>query len=58
MSTNVIYHNFRKEPAGKEGYFLKIASRINAALNDACVFLCGACAGFCVLVILMLALFS
>lgn len=56
MASHIIYHNFRQGAAVKESRFSKLAARINAVLNDICVFLCGICAGFGALAILMAAL--
>lgn len=56
MTSRIIYHDFRQETAPAESRFSKLVSRINAVLNDTCVFLCGACTGFGMLVLLMLTL--
>ena len=57
MTARIIYHDFRTEETTKEPRIVKIAARINAFLNDACLFLCGACAAVGVLAILMATLF-
>ena len=56
MTSHIIYHDFRQNAAPEESRFSKLMSRINALLNDTCVFLCGACTGFGMLVLLMLTL--
>ena len=54
MTSRIIYHNFRQNTAPAESRFERAVSRIHTMLNDACVFLCGACAGFGILVLLVL----
>lgn len=70
MTSNIIYHDFRQKaepvaaPAStvfltaavlaKGRRVLKAMESVNAALNTACVFLCGACAAASVLIFLIL----
>lgn len=56
MTSHIIYHNFRQNAAPSESRLERLAARIHTALNDACVFLCGACAGFGILMLLVLTL--
>lgn len=56
MTSHIIYHNFRQDTEATENRFSKLMSRINAVLNDTCVFLCGICAGFGALALLMVVL--
>ena len=56
MTTRIIYHNFRQNAAPAQNRMERVAERIHKVLNDTCVFLCGACAGFGILVLLVLAL--
>lgn len=56
MTSNIIYHNFRQNTAPAESRLERAMSRLHTMLNDACVFLCGACAGFGILVLLVLTL--
>ena len=53
MTARIIYHDFRNEETQKEPRLVKIVERINKVLGDACLFLCGACAAFGVLAIVI-----
>lgn len=68
MSTNVIYHDFQaaNEPApsvaltasvlSKGRKWVKAVDAIPTIANNACLFLCGACAGISVLLLIVLSL--
>jgi hypothetical protein len=51
MTSNIIYHNFQQNTAPAESRIERVMCRLHTALNDACVFLCGACVGFGLLVL-------
>lgn len=60
MTTKIIYHDFRQSPAPasipeKGRRILRAARKVNTALNDACLFLCGACAAVSVMILVQFA---
>ncbi len=68
MTTNIIYHNFQnshRSPSQraitarqiqKGRRLMKLAANINAAMDAACMFLCGACITASLLILLSLGL--
>lgn len=61
MTTKIIYHDFRISTApesiqDKPPRILKAVEKINAAINGACLFLCGACAAIGVMILCLLAI--
>lgn len=70
MTTHIIYHDFRNTsnttPAvlltapmlAKGRRLYRTAAKVNTVLNHSCLFLCGACIGVSVLIILLLSLWG
>ena len=60
MTSKIIYHDFRmkNDTATKNtaARVVKASAHVNAALNTACIFLCGACTAISILALVALSM--